>query len=145
MQQSPATIRKMLEGDRPLVLDSWCSTAARNVAQWVPEGMRARLYRRHMLGLLASSSVWVACNREAEDRILGWLCGDVQRGLVHWAWTREDWRRMGIMRSLVIRMQDEAGKALASTGWTKLGGRAVASLIGIMLPWPDCYRPDLGR
>jgi GNAT superfamily N-acetyltransferase len=96
--------------------------------------------------LESAASIWVACNPELEDRVIGWLCGDARRGLLHWVWTREEWRRIGVARELVARLDSESGrKDLMATGWSPAGAELMRHLSGMFRAWPDCYRPDLGR
>lgn len=145
MQQKspPIAIRALRPGDLPLVLDSWVRTS-RSSAPWAPTRTHDCALGRHLEGLTSRAAVWVAANREDEDRILGWLCGDPRGGLLHWVWVREPWRRAGIASALVAQVALETEGPLTITGWSQLGAALARTLAGLK-PWPDCYRPDLGR
>jgi len=134
----------MEPGDRPLILETWIRTS-RSCDPWIDHTRHDYSMARHLERLLSRCPTWVAANREADDRILGWLCADVRRGLLHWVWVRQDWRRIGIAKELVAAAAREAVCGLrAFTGWSPSGVCLVRRLPGFQ-PWPECYRPDLGR
>jgi GNAT superfamily N-acetyltransferase len=143
-KQPPIVIRAMVPGDLPLVLDSWVRTS-RGADPWVPTRTHDVALGRHLDRLIPGAAVWVAANREDSDRVLGWVCADPSRSLLHWAWTREAWRRAGIASALVGMVTSESRGPLAVTGWSQLGAGLFRSLSSALRPWPDCYRPDLGR
>jgi GNAT superfamily N-acetyltransferase len=142
-QQPPIVIRAMVPGDLPLVLDSWVRTS-RSADPWAPTQTHDVAMGRHLERLTACASVWAAANREDADRVLGWICAEPSRGLLHWVWVREPWRRAGIASALVGAVARECQGPLMFTGWSHLGVELARSLQGLK-PWPDCYRPDLGR
>jgi hypothetical protein len=117
---------------------------SRSAAPWAPTQTHDVAIGRHLEHLIPTQAVWVAANREDADRVLGWICGDPRRGLWHWVWVREPWRRVDIATLLVAQVARESEGPLSFTGWSHLGSEFVRTLEGLR-PWPDCYRPDLGR
>lgn len=142
-KQPPIVIRAMAPGDLPLILDSWVRTS-RSADPWIPTRTHDVALGRHLERLTASCPIWVAANREDSERILGWICADPRSCVLHWVWVREPWRRAGIASALVAQVARETQGLLMFTGWSQLGSGLAKSLTGLK-PWPDCYRPDLGR
>jgi GNAT superfamily N-acetyltransferase len=139
-------IRKMAPGDRALVASSW-THGARGASAWWHGDEYARAASRGVDGLLDRCACWVLANPDDINRILGWTCVGTSgvTPVVHWIWVREDWRRLGLARRLLAHVLTETTARLAVSGWSRMGSDLARGCAEMFKPWPDCFRPDLGR
>ena len=146
MQPIPVAIRRLTQPDRPLVAQSWAH-GLRSVTPWGDVEGNVRRANAYVDRALHRSSAWVLANKADEARILGWACASIGGGppVLHWIWVREDWRRLGLARRLLAHVLTEASIKFVLSGWSRMGAELVRGCAEMFQPWPECYRPDLGR
>lgn len=94
-------VRPMAESDRAFVLDSWIESEEEHAR--IP-GSRDDVFaslRGKARRLLARSRVLVAHPHGDGVTVLAWLAVDLERPVVHYAYTRRQLRRSGLQRALV--------------------------------------------
>ncbi len=115
------SIRKGVPSDKDFILDTWCRGQYYGSPHWrqVPVQVFHKAYASHVISLLAkpSTSVAVASLADDPDTILGFI---VHTGSVlHWAYTKNDFRGQGILNLLL------KGKQIESVTSTTLPGAAI--------------------
>lgn len=94
-------IRPMVDGDAPIVFDSWSNALADELEITEQDGRRA--FRRAQIPVLkqivARGMVLVAVTTRDDSAVLGWVCTEGET--LHFVFTKKDFRRMGICRALV--------------------------------------------
>jgi len=115
-------LRPVEAGDIHFILDSWLKSyrdAVRNVSD--------DDYFKHHQALIAAiasrSSLVVACDKETPAFILGYVCGELlsdSRGiLVHYAYTKQNYRCHGIMRDLLKLLGWNPDMRIYATHWNR--------------------------
>lgn len=104
LAQPAIVIREAVATDANLIYSSWLRSYWNSTAiglgveyQVYQAGQRARIDR-----LLRTHGALVACSPEAPDTIMGWACIDGDHVAVHYAYTRQIYRRAGVARSLLV-------------------------------------------
>jgi hypothetical protein len=104
-------VRDMTPGDRAYVLSTWVESEEEHARLQVPRDDAFRALRAKATRLLDRSRCVVAAPEDDAITVLGWMCADVDRGLVHYAYTRRAVRRSGIARSLAEHLSIGAIRA----------------------------------
>jgi GNAT superfamily N-acetyltransferase len=104
-------------GDLHLILKTWTASARANF-RWISTATFNSIHRRAILLELARSSVWCICNPDYSHQVFAWACADVQRGLLHYVYSKPEYRRMGLARSLLERIAEESESKLIATNRT---------------------------
>lgn len=65
--------------------------------------------------------------------VLGWACVDVERGIVHYVYVQQDFRRRGLAKQLVADLLE---RDVWVTHWTH---------DGVAMPWPPGWRRSFLR
>lgn len=101
--------RRAEDRDRPLIFDSWLSSFAdAHAAGLIPMHMYRRVYHEAIAWIMArpGAETWVAYHPGEHDTtadLYGWIC--IERGhaapVIHYAFVKQAFRRMGIARGLL--------------------------------------------
>lgn len=127
MTPIPFAIRPPTPEDIPVVVDNWLrSMRDDGVNGRMTNAVFYPLHRPRVTRLLQTSPVLVGCNPADSWQVYGWLCGGA--GVLHYAYTKEPFRRMGIMARLV----DAAGLEGATTTATGLKWEALQTRFGFV-------------
>lgn len=99
-------IRPAVESDRPYILSSW----SRHVIFWLRHHLGigrpdACIVNRRAERLLSRHGAIVAVNPELPEQMLGWVCRDGNRNVVHYAYVLAPFRRLGVARTLCAGLQ----------------------------------------
>lgn len=112
-------IRAAVEGDRNLILATWLRGLYYGCSLFteVPKNTFMAAYHDILERLLASNNVKVtiACLRDDPDVIVGYSVTNRDGTIVHWVFTKSNWRNIGIAKSLV------SPTAKVATHITKVG------------------------
>ncbi len=138
MTDLPILIREYRDTDKAFIVDSWVNSAVYSTPQhfWIPQKVIQAKYRA-MIGRLIDARpelFRVLVNETDEDQIFAWVCGesgilasylgDSEHAIIHFVYTKEEFRHNGL-GFMLIRSIDPAplmrtGIALARfTNWTK--------------------------
>ena len=121
-------LRQYRPADRAVVCDVWLQSYYKHASQWLGwigfDAFRA-LYMPIICALLDRSRVRVACLRDDESAVVGWLC--MSDKLLHYVWVRAEWRRSGLGTWLA---HDLAADAMHYTHETEAGRQWVRRFPG---------------
>lgn len=109
----PIRIRQADEGDVSFIYSSWLrSYASQNKDQ--PKLMIYDLHREVVSMLLETAITLVACMKDDENHILGWMCAQrIPKFLVlHYCYTKDPFRKLGIARTLLNAFEYARGEPI---------------------------------
>lgn len=119
------TLRKLRQGDTPFIFNSWLksyrdSATVRSIPNRVYYEKQHRVIER----LLESSVVYILCDGDNPDQILGYAVVDTDttKNLVHWVYVKHKYRRKGYTSGLFKYVAAELGmdaKPWVFTHWSK--------------------------
>lgn len=118
----PVRIRDPHPDDINYIIKCW----AREFRYYFPKHLPDRLYyqeQQKVIGQLASKSILkVACAPDNLSAIYGFAVGKVQPEastlLLHYVYTRAEWRRLGIAKALVHALGYTEGMEVVATHWS---------------------------
>lgn len=120
-------IRQATESDLRFVHSSWHTNHWRTWAhKYVSRAVYGAAQDRHIDLLLARCHVTVAYFPEVPDEVLGWAAIEPAPEVLHYAYVKGTYRRMGIGRGLV------EGSARWYTQYTDAPGRKFADSVGVV-------------
>jgi GNAT superfamily N-acetyltransferase len=111
----PVAFRPATEVEMPFVFSTWLKNFKESAQPH--QGIQGYYTGQHrLIELLAArgASLVLACNREAPEQLLGWVC--CEGNTVHYLYVKQVFRRLGIGRKLL----SEAGirQPFCVTHWT---------------------------
>lgn len=127
MSDLPIQIREMRQSDYGLVIQSWIRHA-RKAFKWLPKGAFNYHFEKAVRRALDVCPVWVLCSNDLDDFVVGWVCAEPHRGLIHFVFIKEKFRRHGHASRLVSEVQLECDDKITATHWTPDGGRFVETI-----------------
>ena len=121
MTDLPVKIRAFRDTDKPFILDSWVNSIVYSTPSlfWCPKSVLKTNYRRIVDKLIdARPELFrVLVNEDDEDQIFAWVCGestvrgsyigDSTEALVHFVYTKEEFRHEGLAVSLIKQFVPE--------------------------------------
>jgi GNAT superfamily N-acetyltransferase len=130
-QTLPVVVRPMLAGDLGFVLNSWLrSYHESDVARYVPNDVYFADAGHHgiCVRLLQETPALMACDAANPHTLYGWVCG--APGVLHYAYVKSPFRRLGIARLLLQHAGVEDGAVCthftrATKAWQERGHRYV--------------------
>lgn len=120
-ESAQVVIRKAVPEDKDFILDSWCKGQYYGSPFWtqMPKQVFHSIYAKHVLQLLALSAtgVDVAVLSDDPNTIIGFI---VYEGpILHWAYTKNDYRKQGIIKMLL------KGKTITTVTASTLPGASI--------------------
>lgn len=119
----------MLPGDENFIYSTWLKGMyyGNEFVRWVPEPAFFFNYRKVIKAILAlpRARVKVACLKTDPNEILGYVVMEDNEGFttLHWAFTKELWRKMGVAKKLMPATISEVthltklGKSIKPASW----------------------------
>jgi GNAT superfamily N-acetyltransferase len=102
----------MADSDRNFVRSAWLKSY-RALCEWAPREEYFALHHDVVEGLVerATARTVVACDKDDEDNLLGFACGEPHqtRPLLHWCYVKSAFRHHGIARAMVDSVLDGSG------------------------------------
>lgn len=106
----PVKIRALEESDKPFILNSWLKS---NRDSLLVKGVSNTIYfeKHHavVMNLLDVSTTVILCDPDSPKIVYAYLVFEVRKGnrlILHYAYTKRSFRRMGLMRSLIQEVLD---------------------------------------
>lgn len=114
-------IRKAVQSDQDFILDSWCKGQYYGSPFWtqIPKQIFHSAYAKHILQLLSNpnTEVDVAVLSMDPNTIIGFVV--CSGPILHWAYTKNDYRKQGIIRMLL------KGKVITTVTASTLPGASI--------------------
>lgn len=116
-------LRAATPEDLPLIFASWKKGASKSHAmRWSKTDAWRELNKRCPI-ILDRCGALVACSPEDPDYVIGWICADRSRNLVHYVYVRSQFRGFGIARLLAGASGIDPEKPIEATHWTPAAER----------------------
>jgi hypothetical protein len=134
-------IRSLAKAEADPLYHSWIESYRKTSAKVreVPQEVYEREQRRTIDLLLARPTVVVACACDAEDpeQIWSWICGELRDHelVVHYAYTKQPFRRVGALNALLAAMRNGSSKPLYYTHWTFHSDKIAPKYSAAYNPW----------
>lgn len=143
-------IRKATEADVPFIFSSWLksyrsSFFGQNISTTIFYNEHHKVIER----LLKSCEVWIACNDNDSTELYGFICAEVQQGIliIHYTYVKQLFRTLGIGKMLLRAINYDSSKATIFTHNTKHGQRLANRFNLVHSPYialtPDYRKEEL--
>jgi hypothetical protein len=99
-------IRSMEPGDEAFILNAWLLSGRKFYEFGNRPNYFTAMEPRLKLAL-QNHEVYVVCNDEEPRQIFAWLCCDSRFHLVHFVYTKQKWRGMGLAQKLLAHTRIE--------------------------------------
>lgn len=98
-------LRPAVAADLHFIQDTWLKGYA--LSKWakaIPRGAYVEGQLRRMTRLLAVSEVTMVCVPSDDNTLIGYIVTESHNGrfIVHWAYVKQAWRRLGVLRLLLV-------------------------------------------
>jgi GNAT superfamily N-acetyltransferase len=146
---NPVRIRKATEADVAFIFSSWLKSMRNSGYSYgVPNVTFYAEHHKVLERLLKSCEVYVACDEANVADIYGYICAERVDGffVMHFAYVKHTYRRLGIGTMLLNAFQHDASTAALYTHMTKIGRLLEAKYNLVYNPYialtPD-YRKEI--
>lgn len=123
--------------DRSFILKSWLKSY-RKYQAGVPDELYFKGQTALIFAIATRSKLVIACDKDNPGFIIGFVCGHLCENLtdtiIHYIYVKDDYRRNGIARDLVMHLGYRQQGNILATHWTK-------PVTSICQSYPVVYNP----
>lgn len=116
-------IRKFCEGDKHFILNSWMESYRQEDSVRSVSNSTYFYCHQILIGEIAKTAeIFLACAHDNPDEIWGWLCcqpGPDGSIIVHYAYTKQRFRKLGLGRRLIEAAGWVPGVRVWATHWSQ--------------------------
>lgn len=136
----PIRLRSYKNEDEELVYHSWLNEYKRShFGKTILSHIFFRNHRRIINGLLERNKPTIACNKEEENQIYGFLSGEINKTLgtvIHWIYVKGSFRGFNISELLIQDfLKDNKQKQIYCTHKTSQGMKVITKYNMIYNPY----------